>query len=94
MSIVTTTTTTASIGEHFEVQYARFFNTPSFATGTRHHPSLVLPLKKNKGSWIASFTSLASLRLLTTTADYSDTSRSIILEVTLDDKITVSYHLC
>lgn len=45
MSIVTTTTTTiASIGEHFEVQYARFFNTPSFAAGTRHHPSLILPL--------------------------------------------------
>ncbi|KAL8201325.1 hypothetical protein R6Q57_012664 [Mikania cordata] len=92
MSIVTTA---VSIGDLWEVQYARFFNCPSPSTvagaGGRH-PSLVPLAKKPKGSWISSFNSLACLKLLTTTTDHSDTYRSIILTVTLVNNIIIEEH--
>ncbi|KAJ0432029.1 hypothetical protein HanIR_Chr17g0854831 [Helianthus annuus] len=84
MSIVTTT---VSIGDPWEVQYARFFNCPSHSTSAGAlHPSLVPFSKKSKGSWISSFTSLACLRLLTTA-----TSHPVIITVTLVDHVIVSY---
>ncbi|XP_076908004.1 protein POOR HOMOLOGOUS SYNAPSIS 1-like [Bidens hawaiensis] len=70
---ITTITTTVSIGDPFEVQYARFFNCPFRST---QHPALLPLSKKPKNSWISS-SSLASLRLLAT-ADHS-----VILTVTL-----------
>lgn len=89
------TTTTAPIGNHWEVQYARFFKRPSLSSAAGaggYHPSLVPQVKRSKGSWISSFTSLANLKLLTSTNDNSDISRSIILTVTLVDNVIVSYH--
>ncbi|KAI3713857.1 hypothetical protein L1987_72444 [Smallanthus sonchifolius] len=91
MSIITTT---ASIGDPWEVQYARFFNCPSRSTSAAsYHPSLVPLSKKPKGSWISSFTSLASLKLLPTTTDHSDTYRSIILTVTLVDNVLEEHYI-
>ncbi|KAI7724778.1 hypothetical protein M8C21_031203 [Ambrosia artemisiifolia] len=90
LSIVTTTVS-VSIGDPWEVQYARFFKFPSRPAspiaGARH-PSLVPLAQKSKGSWISSFTSSASLKLLTTTNGHS-----IILTVTLVDKVIEEHYI-
>lgn len=84
-----TTATNDSIVEHWKVQYARFFNCPSSAAHHHHHhPSLTPLVKKSKGTWLSSFTSLADLKLLT---DHSHTFRSIILTVNLVGNVIVSY---
>ncbi|KAJ0666578.1 hypothetical protein HanPI659440_Chr17g0668361 [Helianthus annuus] len=86
MSIVTTT---VSIGDPWEVQYARFFNCPSHSISAGAlHPSLVPLSQKSKGSWISSFTSLACLRLLTTA-----TSHSVIITVTLVDHVIEEHYI-
>ncbi|KAL4570167.1 hypothetical protein LXL04_025818 [Taraxacum kok-saghyz] len=90
------TTTTSPIGNHWEVQYARFFNCRSLSSSTGaggHHPSLVPQVKKPKGSWISSFSSLAYLKLLTSATDHSDISRSIILTVTLVDNVIEEHYI-
>ncbi|KAL7608295.1 protein POOR HOMOLOGOUS SYNAPSIS 1 [Lactuca sativa] len=90
------TTTTAPIGNHWEVQYARFFKRPSLSSAAGaggYHPSLVPQVKRSKGSWISSFTSLANLKLLTSTNDNSDISRSIILTVTLVDNVIEEHYI-
>ncbi|KAI3812456.1 hypothetical protein L1987_17165 [Smallanthus sonchifolius] len=91
MSIITTT---VSIGDPWEVQYARFFNCPSRSTSAAsYHPSLIPYARKPKGSWISTFTSLACLKLLSTTTDHSDTYRSIILTVTLVDNVIEEHYI-
>ncbi|KAI3501791.1 hypothetical protein L1887_29815 [Cichorium endivia] len=90
------TTTTTPIGNHWEVQYARFFRCPSLSSSAGaggHHPSLVPQVRKPKGSWISSFTSLAHLKLLTSTTDHSGISRSIILTVTLVDNVIEEHYI-
>ncbi|XP_076955558.1 protein POOR HOMOLOGOUS SYNAPSIS 1-like [Bidens hawaiensis] len=80
---ITTITTTVSIGDPFEVQYARFFNCPFSSTS---HPTLLPLAKKPKNSWISS-SSLASLRLLAT-ADHS-----VILTVTLVGHVIEEHYI-
>ncbi|XP_024995359.1 protein POOR HOMOLOGOUS SYNAPSIS 1 [Cynara cardunculus var. scolymus] len=90
------TTTTATAGDHWEVQYARFFYCPSLSSsaGTGgHHPSLIPLVRKPKGLWISSFTSLPCLKLITTTTDDSHDSRSIILTVDLVDKVVEEHYI-
>ncbi|KAI3728334.1 hypothetical protein L6452_16968 [Arctium lappa] len=90
--IMLVTTTTATAGDHWEVQYARFFNCPSLSSSAGvggQHPSLIPLVKRRKGLWISSFTSLSYLKLITTTTDESDNSRSIILTVDLVDKVVI-----
>jgi hypothetical protein len=64
---LTTTTNNNNTGDTWQVQYAHFFNTPAdvSSSGRRRHPSLVPQMKRNKGTWLSSFTSLAYLRLFT-----------------------------
>ncbi|KAK9052727.1 hypothetical protein SSX86_029357 [Deinandra increscens subsp. villosa] len=94
--IISVVTTTASIGGPWEVQYGRFFNCPSRSTSAGAgalHPSLAPLSRKHRGSWISSFTSLACLKLLTSTTDHSDTYRSIILTVTLVDNVIEEHYI-
>nr|XP_043607292.1 protein POOR HOMOLOGOUS SYNAPSIS 1 [Erigeron canadensis] len=89
LSIVTTT---SAIGEHWEVQYGRYFNRPSPHSSSPLHPSLVPLRKGEKGTWISSFSSLAHLNLLT--ADYhSHSFRSVILTVTLLGNVIEEHYI-
>ncbi|XP_071705061.1 protein POOR HOMOLOGOUS SYNAPSIS 1-like, partial [Rutidosis leptorrhynchoides] len=85
-------TTSGSIGELWEVQYARYFNCPSHSSSAVNHPSLVPPVNKFKGTWLSSFTSLADLKLLTST-DHSDTFRSLILTVNLLGNVIEEHYI-
>jgi hypothetical protein len=84
----TTTNNNNNTGDTWQVQYAHFFNTPAdvSSSGRRRHPSLVPQMKRNKGTWLSSFTSLAYLRLFTGDHDCG----RVVLTVTLVDHVVVS----
>ncbi|KAK1438191.1 hypothetical protein QVD17_03996 [Tagetes erecta] len=87
---ITTTTTAVAIGDPWEVQYGRFFICPSRSSSAingANYPALVPLVKRPRGTWISSFTSLASLNLLTTTSD------TFILTVTLLHNVVEEHYI-
>ncbi|GKA96797.1 hypothetical protein Tco_0818892 [Tanacetum coccineum] len=89
-TLALTTTTNNDTVDTWQVQYARFFNCPptSSAAIKAHHPSLVPQMKRIKGTWLSSFTSLAYLRLFTDCGDDDDDdSGRVVVTVTLVDHV-------
>ncbi|PWA56529.1 PHS1-like protein [Artemisia annua] len=96
LALTTTTNNSHVTTDTWQVQYAHFFNCPAdvSSSGRRRHPSLVPHMKRNKGTWLSSFTSLAYLRLFTDCGgDYDDDCGRVVLTVTLVDHVVEEHYI-